>query len=59
MDGMDLAGHCEQHFPKVRILVATGNANALAARHSSLEWATLAKPFTPDDLKAALTSLAD
>jgi len=56
--GIELAEVLQQRMPSLHVLLMTGYADELTQRATDLQphWLLLAKPFSPRDLRAALSS---
>ncbi|CAO3414274.1 ATP-binding protein [Azospirillum endophyticum] len=58
VSGIDLARHIREHWPELRVLLASGYSPESLATMGADTASVLAKPFTPDQLAARIRSLA-
>nr|WP_255635416.1 ATP-binding protein [Azospirillum sp. 412522] len=58
VSGIDLARHVREHWPELRVLLASGYSPESLATMGADTASVLAKPFTPDQLAARIRSLA-
>ncbi|WP_376956873.1 ATP-binding protein [Azospirillum sp. A26] len=57
VSGIDLARHIREHWPQLRVLLASGYSPESLATMGADTASVLAKPFTPDQLTARIRSL--
>ena len=60
LDGIDLAGHAQNHKPPLPVVFVSGRPDVYARlRETGLKGLALAKPFPLEKLVAAVTMLVD